>query len=267
MTIIEFDKVSKSYEEGKDVIKDISFKIDEGEFVTLVGPSGCGKTTLLKMINKMIAPTAGKILIRGNEISSWDTTDLRRSIGYVIQQVGLFPHMTIAENIGYVLKITGAQKTERRSKALELISLVGLDKSYIDKYPRQLSGGQKQRIGVARALAGDPDIILMDEPFGAVDEIARKKLQDEFKQIHQKLGKTIVFVTHDIYEALKLGTRIVLMNNGVIEQSGTDTDLVFKPASLFVKDFFGIKGYKALLDEDTLQKDYEKAIEIAERTQ
>ncbi|SHE82492.1 ABC transporter ATP-binding protein [Alkalibacter saccharofermentans] len=266
MTIIEFDKVSKSYEEGKHVIKDISLKIDEGEFVTLVGPSGCGKTTLLKMINKMIMSTSGRIVIRDKEISTWNTTDLRRSIGYVIQQVGLFPHMTIAENIGYVLKITGEDKVKRRLKALELIKLVGLDEGYIDKYPRQLSGGQKQRIGVARALAGDPDIILMDEPFGAVDEIARKKLQDEFKQIHQKLGKTIVFVTHDIHEALKLGTRIVLMNSGRIEQSGTDKDLVYRPRTPFVKDFFGIKGYKALLDENELQKEYEAAILKAEGT-
>ena len=205
------------------------------------------------MINKLIPITSGEISINNVSISQWDTIELRRSIGYVIQQVGLFPHMTIENNISYVPRIKGLQKKDFHKKSKELIELVGLDEEYLKRYPHELSGGQKQRIGVARALASDPNIILMDEPFGAVDEIARRHLQDELKIIHNKMKKTILFVTHDIEEALKLGTKIILLNNGKIEQIGTPKEVVFEPENDYVKNFFGIKGFKGSLDESKLE--------------
>lgn len=257
MSVISFQNVSKEYDKGSQVIKDFSVEIPENAFVMLVGPSGCGKTTLLKMINKLILPTSGTIQIQGKNIQDWDTIALRRSIGYVIQQVGLFPHMTIKDNINYVLRIMNTEKHKREERAAELINLVGMDESYLTRYPRELSGGQQQRIGVARALAADPEIILMDEPFGAVDEIARRNLQVELKEIHEKVKKTIVFVTHDIHEALKLGTVILLINQGKIEQMGTKEDLVFRPKTPFVKSFFGLKGFNSTLDEQVLSDLYE----------
>lgn len=256
MIDIEFKHVVKSYNNGDEVIKDLNLQITQGEFVTLLGPSGCGKTTLLKMVNKLIKPDSGDIWVKGKSINDWHTTTLRRNIGYVIQQIGLFPHMRIKDNISYVPMLNNMTKSYREKRARELVHLVGLPEDMLERYPRQLSGGQKQRIGVARALAADPDIILMDEPFGAVDEIARTKLQDELKHIHQQLGKTILFVTHDISEALKLGTRIILIHGGQIEQSGTKEDLIFRPKTPFVKDFFGLKGFKAALNEGVMQQLY-----------
>lgn len=260
MALIEIDKISKAYDGGKNVLTDVSLEIQEGEFVTILGPSGCGKTTLLKMVNKLIPFDSGVIRVDGKSVSEWDSIELRRSIGYVIQQIGLLPHLTIEQNISYVLSLSNSDKMYRQARAAELIELVGLPKDYLGRYPRQLSGGQKQRVGVARALAADPDIILMDEPFGAVDEIARTGLQDEFKELHRKLGKTILFVTHDIQEALKLGTKIVLMNEGSIEQVGTVDDLIFNPKSEFVKTFFGIKGFQSTLSEDVMQGIYDKLL-------
>lgn len=257
MGIISFDSVTKGYGDNLPVISELTLDIHKGAFAVLVGPSGCGKTTLLKLINKLITPTAGDIRVNGKSLTSWNTIELRRAIGYVIQQIGLFPHMTIADNMTYVLKITKAVPEARRARAEELIELVGMDKSYLSRYPHQLSGGQQQRVGVARALAADPDIILMDEPFGAVDEVARRHLQDELKRIHEKLQKTIVFVTHDIQEALKLGTVIILLKDGHIEQMGTRDELIFQPETPFVKSFFGLKGFRATLDESVLSRAYE----------
>lgn len=247
MPIIRFENVTKSYDQTGPVIENLNFSIGQGEFVTLIGPSGCGKTTLLKMINGLLKPDVGSIYINDREISEWDIVELRRNIGYVIQQVGLFPHLTIAENICYVLDIKKVAKTIQRERARELMRLVGLDENYLDHYPAELSGGQKQRVGAARALAADPEIILMDEPFGAVDEITRKNLQDELFKIASVLHKTIVFVTHDIEEAFKLGSCIALLNKGKIVQVGTKEQLIFFPQDKFVEEFFGCKNFTAFL--------------------
>ncbi|MDF1617515.1 ABC transporter ATP-binding protein [Petrocella sp. FN5] len=260
MGFIEFENVTKSYNSSEIVIDNLSLSIPEGEFVTILGPSGCGKTTLLKMVNKLIDYNSGSITVDYKDIQKWDTIRLRRSIGYVIQQIGLLPHLNVEDNINYVLNITKSDKKLRRGRAEELIELVGLSIDHLDRYPRELSGGQKQRVGVARALAADPKIILMDEPFGAVDEIARTALQDEILNIHNKLKKTILFVTHDIQEAIKLGSTIVLINKGKVEQVGTKEDLIFNPASDFVKEFFGIKGFQATLDKSILRDLYKRIL-------
>jgi osmoprotectant transport system ATP-binding protein len=258
--MIEIRSVTKTYDGTNRVLNSISLDVKEGEFVTLLGPSGCGKTTLLKMINKLIPYDEGNIIVKGKSLDEWDTIRLRRNIGYVIQQIGLFPHMNIENNIAYVMSLGGIRKEERLSRVLELITLVGMDRKILKRYPGELSGGQCQRVGVARALASDPDIILMDEPFGAVDEIARTTLQDELLDLQKELGKTILFVTHDIEEALKLGSRIVLFNEGRIEQVGTKDQLLFKPESDFVKDFFRLKGFKSILDERIMNCVYEKVL-------
>ncbi|MGM0435777.1 MAG: ATP-binding cassette domain-containing protein [Bacillota bacterium] len=261
MSVIEFKNVAKSYGNGDRVIKDFSLEVEEGELIVFLGPSGCGKTTLLKMVNKMIPFNDGDIRVMDTLLKDWNTIELRRKIGYVIQQIGLLPHLTIRKNISFVQDISKeATKEEKNKKAEELIDLVGLEQDLLTRYPREVSGGQKQRIGVARALATDPDIILMDEPFGAVDEIARTALQDELIEIHRKLKKTILFVTHDIQEAFKLGTRIVLINDGRIVQCGTKEDLVFRPASDYVKEFFGTKGFQATLDSEKIGEFYERVL-------
>ncbi len=258
--MIKIRNVTKSYDGEQQVLDALDLDVREGEFITLLGPSGCGKTTLLKMINKLIPSDGGEIRVKGRTLEEWDTIGLRRSIGYVIQQIGLFPHMNIENNIGYVLSLEGVGKPERSERAARLIELVGMDRGMLGRYPSELSGGQRQRVGVARALAADPDIILMDEPFGAVDEIARTALQDELLALQKKLGKTILFVTHDIQEALKLGSKIVLLNQGRVEQSGTREELLFEPASDFVREFFGLKGFKSILDEGIMSAVYEKII-------
>ena len=247
MPIIRFENVTKAYDHTGPVIDNLNLSINQGEFVTLIGPSGCGKTTLLKMINGLLKPDEGSIYINDKEMGEWDIVQLRRNIGYVIQQVGLFPHLTIAQNISYVLNIKKVAKNIQIERGRELIKLVGLDESYLNYYPAELSGGQKQRVGVARALAADPEIILMDEPFGAVDEITRNSLQDELFKISSALHKTIIFVTHDIEEAFKLGSRIALLNKGKIVQDGTKEELIFFPQAKFVEDFFGCKNFAAFL--------------------
>ena len=247
MTMIRFSDISHWYEEGKPVLRHIDLSIGEGEFVVLIGPSGCGKTTLLKMANGLISPSEGSIHVKGRAISDWDPIFLKRNMGYVIQQIGLFPHMTIQKNIAYPLDIQKAGEEEKRKKAQELIELVGLDASYLSKLPKELSGGQKQRIGIARALAADPEIILMDEPLGAVDQINRRVLQDEILRIHKTLKKTVLFVTHDIEEAIKLGSRIVVLRDGEIMQAGTRDEIVFRPENSFVDDFLGNKGFLSYL--------------------
>lgn len=256
MGIISFKNVWKYYDTSDPVLQNLSIEIEAGEFVTLIGPSGCGKTTFLKLINGLLHQEKGYIRIKNKKVTDWKGIDLKRSIGYVIQQVGLFPHMTVEDNISYVLEIMKVDKKDRNKRAAELIELVDMDASYLKRYPRELSGGQSQRVGVARALAADPDIILMDEPFGAVDEISRAVLQNEIKKIYELLRKTIVFVTHDIEEAMKLGTRIVLFNQGEVEQSGTKEDMLFRPESEFVKNFFGIKNFSAFLNVETIGKFY-----------
>lgn len=248
MELIKFENVSKCYENGIKILDDLNFTIDSEEFITLIGKSGCGKTTMLKLINGLIKPDSGKIFIKGKEINQWNIIELRRSIGYVIQQIGLFPHMNIEDNIGYVLNIKKVSKAERNKQAKELIELVGLSSEYLKKYPRELSGGQNQRVGVARALASNPDIILMDEPFGAVDDITRRVLQEEILKLQDRLKKTIVFVTHDIDEAFKLGSRIVLFDNGKIVQQGSRKEMIFNPINKFVENFFGTKNFTAYLN-------------------
>jgi len=262
MELIRFENVEKSYENGIKVIDNLNFTIHSEEFITLIGKSGCGKTTMLKLINGLIKPDSGKIFIKGKEIKQWDIIELRRSIGYVIQQIGLFPHMNIEDNIGYVLNIKKVSKQERNKKAKELIELVGLSSEYLKKYPRELSGGQNQRVGVARALASNPDIILMDEPFGAVDDITRRVLQEEILKLQGRLKKTIVFVTHDIDEAFKLGSRIVLFDSGKIVQQGSRKEMIFNPINKFVEDFFGTKNFTAYLNvtqiRDVMIKGFEE---------
>lgn len=249
MELIRFENVEKSYESGKKIIDNLNFTINSDEFVTLIGKSGSGKTTMLKLINGLIKPNLGKIFIKNKEIDEWNIIELRRNIGYVIQQIGLFPHMTVEDNIGYVLNIKKESKKNIRKRAEELINLVGLTQDYLKKYPRELSGGQRQRIGVARALAPNPDIILMDEPFGAVDEITRRTLQEEILKLQESLNKTIIFVTHDIEEAFKLGSRIVLFDNGKIVQEGSKEKLLFNPQNQFVEDFLGTKSFIKYLKE------------------
>ncbi|WP_286944997.1 ABC transporter ATP-binding protein [Acetobacterium sp. UBA5834] len=246
--MIEFRDVSQQYQAEKPIIRHLSLTVSQGEFVVLIGPSGCGKTTLLKMMNGLIKPDSGEIRIKGKELKAWDPITLKRNIGYVIQQVGLFPHLTIEKNIAYALDIQKASETVKRERARELIKLVGLEEDYLAKYPNELSGGQKQRVGIARALAADPEIILMDEPLGAVDQINRGVLQDEIIRIYQTLNKTIVFVTHDIEEAIKLGTKIVVMNQGEIMEMGSRDAIVFHSKSHFADDFIGNKGFLSYLN-------------------
>lgn len=226
----------------------LSLDVGEGEFVTLVGPSGCGKTTTLKMINRIIEPTSGRIEIGGRDALSVEPHVLRRSIGYVIQQVGLFPHRTVAQNIATVPALLGWERGRIEERVSQLIMTVGLDPGMLERYPSELSGGQQQRVGVARALAADPPVLLMDEPFGAVDPIVRGRLQEEFLDLHHRLGKTVVFVTHDIDEALYLGTRVAILNiGGVLEQYDTPENILADPAGEFVEDFLGgERGLKRL---------------------
>ena len=239
--MIEFDQVTKRYPGASvDVVDKLSLTIPDGEICMLVGPSGCGKTTTMKMINKLIPLSAGSIRIDGQSIEAIDTIRLRLNIGYIIQDVGLFPHRTVAENIATVPEELGWKKQRISDRVNELLDLVDLDpKTYRGKKPRELSGGQRQRVGVARALAADPNIMLMDEPFGALDPISRAKLQDEFLRIQAKIRKTIVFVTHDIDEALKMGDRIVVMRAGRVVQYGKPMEILAKPADPFVSELIG----------------------------
>ncbi|HHJ9075963.1 TPA: betaine/proline/choline family ABC transporter ATP-binding protein [Streptococcus mutans] len=236
--VIEFKEVNKIY--GDNVaVKHINLKIMAGEFVCLIGTSGSGKTTILRMINRMLKPSNGKIFIKGEEISDLNPVQLRRKIGYVIQNIGLMPHMTIYENITLVPKLLKWSEDKKKAKAKELIKLVELPEDFLDRYPYELSGGQQQRIGVVRALAADQDIILMDEPFGALDPITREGLQDLVKSLQEKTGKTIVLVTHDMDEALKLATKIVVTDKGHMVQQANPTELLRHPATAFVKKMIG----------------------------
>jgi osmoprotectant transport system ATP-binding protein len=240
--MIKLENVTKHYAEGSAPSVDhLSMAVNEGETVALIGPSGCGKTTTMRMINRLIDPSSGRILVAGEDITKADPVQLRRRIGYVIQNVGLFPHMTIADNVAAVPSLLGWDKKRIADRTAELLELVGLDKQgLLDRYPRQLSGGQRQRVGVARALAADPPVLLLDEPFGAIDPIARTRLQDEFRLILNRVKKTVVLVTHDLDEAVKLGDRIAIMRNGRIVQYDTPDKILSRPADEFVASFVGV---------------------------
>ena len=239
--MIEFQNVSKTYKKTT-VLSDLNFTIEDGQLVCLIGESGCGKTTTLKMINRLITPTTGNILLNGEDISKKDVIQLRRSIGYVIQQTGLFPHMTVQENIELISKLNQVPMDKIHKKTLEMMEMVGLDaKKYLDRYPTELSGGQQQRIGVARAFMTDPDIILMDEPFSALDPMTRTSLQDELMKLQEQFHKTIVFVTHDMDEAIKIADKICIMDGGHIVQYDTPEQILKHPKNDFVKKFVGPK--------------------------
>ncbi|MFE4717799.1 ABC transporter ATP-binding protein [Streptomyces sp. NPDC056728] len=246
--MIRFEHVTKRYADGTTAVDDLSFEVNEGELVTLVGPSGCGKTTTMKMVNRLIEPSEGRILLDGDDISGIDPVQLRRRIGYVIQQVGLFPHKTVLDNTATVPHLLGAKRAKARERAAELLDLVGLDpRTFGHRYPDQLSGGQRQRIGVARALAADPPVLLMDEPFGAVDPVVREHLQNEFLRLQQAVRKTVLFVTHDVEEAVRLGDRIAVYGQGRIEQFDTPSTVLGAPATEYVADFVGAdRGLKRL---------------------
>lgn len=237
---IVFERVSKFFATSTlPAVDQISVKITDGDLVVLLGPSGCGKTTLLKMVNRLYEPDSGKIWIGGKEIHTLPVNELRRQIGYVIQQVGLFPHMTIQKNISVVPHLLGWEEKRINDRLEMLMQLIGLPVSYLPRFPRQLSGGEQQRVGLARALAADPEILLMDEPFAAVDAINRERLQSELIDIHSKLNKTILFVTHDVEEAFRLATKIIVMRAGKLVQYGTPLELVTQPENEFIEELVG----------------------------
>jgi osmoprotectant transport system ATP-binding protein len=239
--MISLRSVTKRYGDQPPAVTSLSLEVEEGELCILLGPSGGGKTTTLKMVNRLIEPTSGEIFVNGQSVLNVDPVELRRGIGYVMQQGGLFPHERVRDNVATVPRLLHWPKDKIRARVRELLELVGLDPDrYERRYPHELSGGERQRVGVARALGGDPPVLLMDEPFGAVDPIVRKRLQEEFAELQQRLGKTVLFVTHDIEEAVVLGTRIaVLSPGGLLEQYGTPTEVIGRPATKFVSDFVG----------------------------
>ncbi len=238
---VSFEHVSKRYAGGSLALDDLSLEIPAGAICTLVGPSGGGKTTALKTVNRLVEPTDGRVLIGGEDVRSRDPVELRRGIGYVIQSVGLFPHRTVAENVATVPELIGWDRGRIRGRVEALLELVGLDPArYARRYPAQLSGGERQRVGVARALAVEPGVMLMDEPFGAVDPIVRERLQDEFLRIHERLGTTVIFVTHDVDEAVKMGDRVAIVSGGRLVQYAAPREILSRPANDFVRDFIGV---------------------------
>lgn len=250
--IIEFEHVRKSYGE-KTVLGDFSLTVEPGDFVTIVGASGGGKTTVLKMVNGLLTPDAGTIRVMGRDIREMDLIQLRRNIGYAIQGSVLFPHMTVAENIAYVPNLLNKKdKTRTNAAVAKWLAIVGLDEELLQRYPAELSGGQQQRVGIARALAASPEILLMDEPFGAVDEITRASLQQEIARIHRETGITVLFVTHDIGEALRLGTRVLVMANGEIQQYAVPEEILRAPATDFVRQLAAGERHACHLPDDRL---------------
>jgi len=250
--VIQFNQINHTYQSGVEVIRDLTLHIQEGEFVALIGPSGAGKSTLLKMINRLVEPTKGEILIRGKSVRESNPVELRRHIGYIIQQIGLFPHMTIWENVTLVPRLCKMPESEWKDRAIELMEMVGLPfADYAERYPSQLSGGQQQRIGVVRALTSDPPVILLDEPFSALDPISREQLQEEMLRIHRKFKKTMVLVTHDIDEALKLADRICILKGGKVVQYDTPETIRSQPRNDFVRQFVGenrLQPHRTLAD-------------------
>lgn len=239
MEMIRLEHVTKSFGRYK-ALDDVSIVVEEGEFLTVIGRSGCGKTTMLRMINGLQKPDSGKVYAAGEDVGEADLIRLRRKIGYVIQNKGLFPHMTVEKNIIYVPVISGQKdKRQNRKLAEELIGLIGLEREMLDRYPEELSGGQQQRVGIARALASRPKLLLMDEPFGALDEITKRAMQNELLALQKKLGMTVVFITHDIREAMKLGDRVLVMEQGKIAQCDTPENVKKNPADEFVKELIG----------------------------
>jgi osmoprotectant transport system ATP-binding protein len=239
--MITFETVSKRFGNGSDAVENFSLEVAEGELCVLVGPSGGGKTTILRMVNRMVEPSAGRVLVAGRDVAKVDRVELRRRTGYVIQDAGLFPHLKVADNIAAVPRLLGWDKPRVRARVNEMLELVGLNPAeFADRYPNELSGGQAQRVGVARALAGDPPVLLMDEPFGAVDPIARARLQQEFLGLQERLHKTVMFVTHDVDEAVVMGNRIaVISQGGRLQQYDTPAEVLGHPATSFVADFIG----------------------------
>nr|BFD81170.1 ABC transporter ATP-binding protein [Streptomyces sp. Xyl84] len=246
--MIRFEQVTKRYPDGTTAVDGLDLEVAEGELVTLVGPSGCGKTTTMMMVNRLVEPTSGRVLVDGEDVAAVDPVRLRRRIGYVIQQVGLFPHRTVLDNTATVPALLGWKRARARARAAELLELVGLDPAtYGPRYPEQLSGGQRQRVGVARALAADPPVLLMDEPFGAVDPVVREQLQDEFLRMQAAVRKTVLLVTHDIEEAVRLGDRIAVYGQGRIEQFDTPAAVLGTPANGYVASFVGAdRGLKRM---------------------
>ena len=235
--IIQIDNISKTFEGGKLALDNVSLSVSRGEFITIIGPSGCGKTTLLRVINRMTYFDTGNMTIMDKKIELWDESLLRRNIGYVIQNAGLFPHLTVRENIQFVMRISGIEKELCEARTLELATMIEFNKTQLDEYPDNLSGGQQQRVGIARSLAMKPQIVIMDEPLGSLDNITRKKLQDELKQIHAKTETTMIMVTHDLSEAFSLGTEVVIMNNGKILQKDKPEVILKQPVNDWVKKF------------------------------
>ena len=252
--MITFEHVSKTYPGGVEAVKDLSLEVEKGETLVLLGTSGSGKTTSMKMVNRLIEPTEGRILVNGNDIMGQDPIELRRRIGYAIQHIGLFPHMTVGENIGVVPRLLKWDDAKITDRVDTMLNMVGLDpEDFRDRFPNQLSGGQKQRIGVARSLAADPEIILMDEPFGALDPITREELQNEFLELESEIRKTILFVTHDVFEAVKMGDRIALLDDGRLQQIATPGELVENPANEFVDRFLGQHRFQLSLLTTTVR--------------
>lgn len=246
--MIEYRGVSKTFADGTEAVGDFSLVIPSHSTTAFVGSSGCGKTTLLRMVNRMVDPSAGRVLIDDVDVATRNPIELRRSIGYVMQHAGLLPHRSVLENVATVLRLNGVDKAAAHERAREVLATVGLDVALASRYPRQLSGGQQQRVGVARGLAADPNILLMDEPFGAVDPIVRAELQQELLRLQRELGKTIVFVTHDIDEAFQLGDQVVILKRGgAVAQVGTPADILANPADDFVRSFVGLdRGLRTL---------------------
>ena len=266
--MITLERVSKQFPNGRRAPRDLDLDILDGEITVLVGPSGCGKTTTLRLINRLVEPTTGRVVIDGEDVAQVDPVALRRRIGYVIQQIGLFPHLTVAANVATIPRLLGWPRARQRARVDELLHLVGLDPSiYRDRYPHELSGGQQQRVGVARALGADPPLLLMDEPFGALDPITRIRLQDELLAIQAGVKKTIVFVTHDIDEAVKIGDRIAIFaEDGTLAQHATARELLANPATPFVESFVGTDRALLLLSVTPIEQTVLQPIEPDDRS-
>jgi osmoprotectant transport system ATP-binding protein len=246
---VAFEQVSKRYPGGSAALADLTLRVPAGEICALVGPSGGGKTTALKTVNRLIEPTSGRVLIDGTDVTRVEAVALRRRTGYVIQNVGLFPHRTVAENVATVPELLGWARDRIRARVTELLELVGLAPAeYAARYPAQLSGGERQRVGVARALAAEPPVMLMDEPFAAVDPVVRERLQDEFLRIHERLGTTVLFVTHDIDEAIKMGDRVAVLQAGRLVQYAPPAEILARPANDFVREFVGVERWLKRFD-------------------